>query len=151
MFNIEEHVFEEERILSLMVFGDLKFDKIKRKWVQKPLDDKKVERVPIVLDVCGESWTMLGSKAHTPTAQVKIDGVADTGCSILCSGVDICSKFKIKPSLQPASKLKLHVADGCQLTVLGYLPFNISVKGSGHRTEKILIAHCAGAKGRVHW
>ena len=35
-----------------------------------------IERV-IVLDVFGESWSMLSSKAQAQTDQVHIDGVAD--------------------------------------------------------------------------
>ena len=34
--------------------------------------------MPIVLDVWGESWTKFGCRAQAPTAQVLIDGVADT-------------------------------------------------------------------------
>ena len=59
----EETFFPQEGILSSVVAGDLKFDRKRRKWVQKTLADKRIECVPIVLDVCGESWSMLGSKA----------------------------------------------------------------------------------------
>ena len=76
---------------------------------------------------------MLGSKAQAPTAEARIDGVADTGCSVLCSGVDICKKFKLKPSRQ--------------LTALGYLPVNISVQGSATGQRKSCYTLCRSLKG----
>ena len=137
LFNVEEQ-FADQQTISSLVSGDLKYDKKRKIWIQKPLADKLVEKVPIELTVCGESWVSLGSKCSAPSNQILVEGVADTGCSVLCGGIDICRKFKMKQSQLLKSKVTLRVADGRQLTVIGCVPVDVSVAGSSKKAKYLL-------------
>ena len=72
LFKVEEQLADQQTISSL-VSCDLKYDKKRQVWTQKPLADKVVEKVPIELLVCGESWVSLGSKCLAPSNQILVE------------------------------------------------------------------------------
>jgi hypothetical protein len=49
--------------------------------------------VPITMAVSWESYTDLGLSAPKP--EVQTQGVADTGCTVLCEGLEMMRKLRI--------------------------------------------------------
>ena len=78
------------------------FDKKSQRWVQRSLKNKKVETIPLSLEICKDSMNkfraakLIGNKIRACTAE----GIADTGCSIMCTGIQTCHKLGV-----PLSKL----------------------------------------------
>ena len=100
--------------LSTISTGDLIFDKKSQRWVQRSLKNKKVETLPLSLEICKDSMNkfraakLIGNKIRACTAE----GIADTGCSIMCTGIETCHKLGVPLSKLVKSDVTLKVADG---------------------------------------
>ena len=135
---------EVEHTLSSISTADLKYDRQSRKWIQKPPSKSKVDFVPVHLSVSWESYAELSVAVpkqevmnKSPTLQT--EGVADTGCTVLCSGLDMMRKLKIPRSALIASDITLYAADRRPLTVLGAIPVDITVRGGMNNTARQLL------------
>ena len=92
--------FATAETLSSISTADLRYHNQSKKWVQRPPNKSKVVFVPIDLSV---SWESLAEfkvavpkqegRNKSPTFQT--EGVADTGCTVLCGGPDMMRKLKI--------------------------------------------------------
>ena len=133
---------QPEHCLSSISTGDLVYDRRSRRWVQRSLKDKKIHILPVQLEVCRAS--LAGFKANkiqnwNKLAEGSFDGIADTGCSIMCAGVQACHKLGVPISGLMKSNVTLKVADGRKLTILGAVPVNISIKNRPGRVSKQLL------------
>ena len=127
--------------ISAISTSDLVYDKKCRRWIQKKSSDKRADKLPVMMSICKDSYIQLnkgGSKAADSISglQASVEGVADTGCSTLCAGPDICKKLGIKQKDLIKSDIFLRVADGRRLTVIGAIPVTVSIRG--HETKQIL-------------
>ena len=119
----------DEHQLQVISTGDLVYDKWSKKWVQRSLRNKKIHTLPLLLEMCKQSlnsFKMAGVRQTEKLYDVLMEGIADTGCSIMCLGLHMCHKFGVKQSGLLKTNVSLKVADGRALTVLGALPVNIS-------------------------
>ena len=132
VFSVEEHG------VHTLSSGDLSYNKQTGKWVQKPLS-KGIKKVPLQLDVCDKSYSAPGLRHRLRTKPANIEGVPDTGCSVLCGGPDLCKKFDVKTSQLLRPNITLRVADGKKLTILGSLPVNIRVRDGPCNGSKQLL------------
>ena len=113
----------EADALSAISSGDLVYDKFRKRWVQRHTKDVGVDRLGVRVQVCTDSYKQLQRKqAVRPlrsTSPINISGIADTGCSTLCAGPDVCRKLGVPVSSLLESSITLKVADGRKLTILG--------------------------------
>ena len=65
---------------------------------------------------------------------VSIDGIADTGYTVLCGGLEVMRKLRIPRSVLISSNITLKTADGKPLTVLGAIPVVVTVTGNEENT-----------------
>ena len=135
IFNIEEQE------ICTIISGDLTYNKRTKKWVHSTSKDKQLQKAPIVMKICEDSWSQLGSNRPAPVKvdPVVVEGIADTGCTVLCAGLDFCKKLNLKTSQLLKSNVSLRVADGRKLTVLGAVPLDISVKNYPKNRAKHLL------------
>jgi hypothetical protein len=110
-----------EHTLYSLSTADLMYDKKSRRWVQRPNTRSKVDMVPVTVAVSWESYKDLGRPVPKPemlskSAEVQTTGVADTGCTVLCAGLEMMRKLRIPQS------------------VLGAIPVVIAVTGSESNT-----------------
>ena len=133
----------EHHQMSSISTGDFKYDKRSRKWTQRSLKDKKVNMLPIRLEVCRDSleeFKVNGKESNINNLSAAVlDGIADTGCSIMCAGRQICYKLGYSVSDLIKSNVTLKVADGRQLTILGAVPVNVSIMNRSDHTSKQLL------------
>ena len=61
-------------------------------------------------------------------------GIADTGCSVLCGGLETLRKMRIQRGTLMKSGITLKTADGKPLTVLGAIPVTVTVMESRENT-----------------
>ena len=128
--------------LSAISTGDLVYDKRSKRWIQRSLKNKKVHVLALQLETCKESlkeFKMLKDNQAEKLSGVLIQGIADTGCSIMCSGVQLCHRLGVPRSSLVKSNVSLKVADGRALTVLGAVPVNVSVQGRPDLISKQLL------------
>ena len=94
---------DEEQHISSLNAGDIVYDNLKKKWVQRQLSDKRVNKVPVMISVCTESYTSFKKQAKGKSASTLLnkqaspqtiqEGVADTGCSTVCAATDLIGKL----------------------------------------------------------
>ena len=128
--------------LSAISTGDLIYDKQSKKWIQRSLKNKKVHVLALQLETCKESlkeFKMLRENRAGKLSDVMIQGIADTGCSIMCSGLQLCHRLGVPLSSLLKSNVSLKVADGRALTVVGAVPVNVSVQGRPDLVSKQLL------------
>ena len=65
--------------------------------------------------------------------------MADTGCTVLCGGLDVMRKLKMPRSALIGSDITLYAADRRPLTVLGAIPVDITVRGNMNNTARQLL------------
>ena len=133
-----------EHTLSSISTADLKYDRQSRKWIQKPPSKSKVDFVPVHLAVSWESYAELRVAAPkqelmNKSPNLQTEGVADTGCTVLCGGLDMMRKLKIPRSALIGSDITLYAADRRPLTVLGAIPVDITVRGNMNNTARQLL------------
>ena len=140
---------DEDQHISSLSTGDIVYDNLKKKWVQKKLSDKRVNKVPVMISVCTESYNSLKEQTkeksastpfnEKPCYQTIQEGVADTGCSTVCAGTDLIAKLGLKQSDLLKSNMILRVADGRRLTVVGAIPVILNTVGPHQaRTRQML-------------
>ena len=140
---------DNEHQISSLCTGDIVYDNLKKKWVQKNLSDKRVNKLAVMISVCTESYAALkkqaaGKHASAPLGnkqhpQVLQEGIADTGCSTVCAGTDLIGKLGVKRSDLLESSMTLRVADGRRLSVVGAIPVIINTLGPYQaRTKQML-------------
>ena len=100
-------------------------------------------RLTVQISICWESLQDLKGKSNMntrpPTKTATNDGIADTGCSILCEGENLRKESGIDKSMLLRSNLSLGVADGRKLTIIGALPIQVSTTGSRICTTKQIL------------
>ena len=135
---------EEEHTLASVSTADLKYHRQSRKWIQRPPSKSKVDFVPVNMSVAWQSFAELG--VATPKQEIvdrspslNTEGVADTGCTVLCGGLDTMRKLKIPRSVLINSNITLYSADRRPLTVLGAIPVDITVRGNMNNTTRQLL------------
>ena len=133
----------ELHVLSAISTGDLVYDKRSKRWVQRSLRNEKIHKMGLHLKVCKDSLTEFKQRSNqrgvNDMSEAFIDGVADTGCSIMCAGVQACHmlNFPVVNLLQ--SDVTLKVADGRELTVMGAVPVDVSIRNMpGHTSKQLL-------------
>ena len=129
--------------ISTLTSSDLVYDRIKKRWTQRHSSDKGSNKLPVVIQICSESYTDLQPKSDKSEikneAPAITQGIADTGCSTLCAGPDICRKLGIRVKDLLKSNITLKVADGRELTVKGAIPVIISTRSNPRVTSKQML------------
>ena len=120
VFQINSRV---RHMLSSVSTADLQYHKPSRKWIQRPLSKKKVEHMPITLSIAWDGYADLKTKLPTEkirnkTLNLNTEGVADTGCSVLCGGIEIMMKLRLPRSALIKSQVTLQTADKTPLQVI---------------------------------
>ena len=104
-----------------------------------PLEAELAIRFLEILE-SAEELKMEKAKALDGLSSVVMNGVADSGCSIMCSGVQLLHKLGIPRSNLIKSNVSLKVADGRPLTVLGaVVPVDVPLDGRPDRCSKQLL------------
>ena len=100
--------------------------------------------MPVNMSVAWESFAELGvampkQEVVNKSPTVNTAGVADTGCTVLCGGLDTMRKLKIPQGALIKSSINLYCADRRPLTVLGAIPVDVTVRGSLTNTTRQLL------------
>ena len=135
---------QEEHTLLSVSTADLKYDRQSRKWIQRPPSKSKVDFVPVNLRVAWESFPELGAampkqEVVNKSPSLNTEGVADTGCTVFCGGLDTMRKLKIHQGALINSDITLYSADRRPLTILGAIPVDVTVRGSISNTTRQLL------------
>ena len=72
----------------------------------------------------------LNQELVAKSVTVSTDGIAYTGCTVMCGGVDNMWKLMIPSSVLVRSDITLRTANGKPVTVLGAIPVMVMVVGS---------------------
>ena len=130
-----------DEVLNSISTADLFWDKKSKRWIQRPSTFTKTDSLLVNIDICRKDLAQLSRQLLPRTvrsSKIEVNGVADTGCSILCAGDNIRSKLGIPRSCLMNSNVTLRTADGKKMTVLGAIPVEVSVAGSRISSKQIL-------------
>ena len=100
----------------------------------------KLDKVPITIEVSWDGYEDLGKAApsrdlRARSTTVRTEGVADTGCTVLCGGPDTMRKLKIPKAMLVSNNLR--TADGKSLTVLGAIPVSHGLRQQGQQDDPV--------------
>ena len=111
-----------EEILHNISTADLFWDKKSKRWIQRPSSLTKTDSLVVNANICKDDIKQLSKQPLPETirdSKIEVNGIADTGCSILCAGDNIRSKLGVPRSCLLNSSVTLRTADGKKMTVIG--------------------------------
>ena len=79
-------VLKTDEVLNNISTADLFWDKKSKRWIQRPSSLTKTDSLMVNVNICKDDMKQLSKQPLPETVQnskIEVNGIADTGCSIL--------------------------------------------------------------------